>query len=603
MIFLNKFLNWFNQKSATIVLLIVMTYILGAQGDKHYKYTSHNKHKHEVGANITSDGSGYYAYLPQYFIYETDHFEFAHFIQNKYPKEKFFQGISPKNEKQFQDKYFIGTAICISPFFWINHQLTKLFGGDADGYSISYQFSIFAAALAFWLLGVLSLLSLLQKFQISRSAILIGIIGLTFGTNLNYYIVYDPSFSHVFTFGLVAFFLLKVKNYAENQTKKDLIWLFFLLGLITIVRPTNLLIVLFIPFFFNSLNQLWGYIKNIVSTQKWVLLMGVLIFGFLIFLQFWNIHSQHGIWQFNAYSTEEFDFLTNPKIPEVLFGFRKGLFVYSPFLLLIFPALWFLYRSNRFALLWFLIFTLIYTYVLASWWCWYYGGSLGMRAMIDIFPVLIIPIVFMIQRLNRLFKILIVVFTFLMIQYNLILNYQLVRSILHYADMNQARFEQVFLQKGARFEWVFHTKQPKFDIQDYQKVVSFKFEPTKKVWMLYSKNKSAKEFHGTLPSLFFKADSKSKNSKIAFQLNYLQKISSEKSVPKALLFGYRNEQREELCVDYIGIRVASLNTFYPIDARLTSKFKYSDFDSLEVIVENSDGNVKNPVCTIFAFKR
>jgi hypothetical protein len=117
MIFLNKFLNWFNQKSATIVLLIVMTYILGAQGDKHYKYTSHNKHKHEVGANITSDGSGYYAYLPQYFIYETDHFEFAHFIQNKYPKEKFFQGISPKNEKQFQDKYFIGTAICISPFF------------------------------------------------------------------------------------------------------------------------------------------------------------------------------------------------------------------------------------------------------------------------------------------------------------------------------------------------------------------------------------------------------------------------------------------------------------------------------------------------------
>jgi hypothetical protein len=94
------------------------------------------------------------------------------------------------------------------------------------------------------------------------------------------------------------------------------------------------------------------------------------------------------------------------------------------------------------------------------------------------------------------------------------------------------------LQKGARFEWVFHTKQPKFDIQDYQKVASFKFEPTKKVWMLYSKNKSAKEFHGTLPSLFFKADSKSKNSKIAFQLNYLQQISSEKSVPKALLFGY-----------------------------------------------------------------
>jgi hypothetical protein len=328
-----------------------------------------------------------------------------------------------------------------------------------------------------------------------------------------------------------------------------------------------------------------------------------LIFGFLIFLQFWNIHSQHGIWQFNAYSTEEFDFLTNPKIPEVLFGFRKGLFVYSPFLLLIFPALWFLYRSNRFALLWFLIFTLIYTYVLASWWCWYYGGSLGMRAMIDIFPVLIIPIVFMIQLLNRFFKLLIVVFTFLMIQYNLILNFQLVRSILHYADMNQARFEQIFLQQGARFEWVFHTKQPNFELKEYKKVASFKFEPTKKVWKPDSKINSAKEFHGTLPSLFITAESKTKDSRIAIQLNYFQQISSEKSIPKALLFGYRNEQREELCVDYIGTRVASLNKFYPIDARLISKFKYSDFDSLEVIVENGGGFVREPICKIFSFKK
>ena len=226
-----------------------------------------------------------------------------------------------------------------------------------------------------------------------------------------------------------------------------------------------------------------------------------------------------------------------------------------------------------------------------------------MRAMIDFFPVLIIPIVFMIQRLNRFFKLLIVVFTFLMIQYNLILNFQLVRSILHYADMNQARFEQIFLQQGARFEWVFHTKPPNFELKDYKKVESFKFEPTKKVWKLDSKINSAKEFHGTLPSLFLITDSKTKDSRIAIQLNYFQQISSEKSVPKALLFGYRNEQREELCVDYIGTRVASLNKFYPIDARLISKFKYSDFDSLEIIIENPDGIVKNSVCTIFTFKK
>lgn len=598
-----KFFDWFNHKSATVIILIALTYILGAQGDEYYKYTNHNQQRYEVTNNITSDGGGYYAYLPQYFIYKTEHFEFAHFIEKKYPGGKFFQGISPKKEKEFQDKYFIGTAICISPFFWINHQLTKVFGGEADGYSISYQFSVFAAALAFWLLGALSLLSLLQKFQIFRSAILIGIIGLTFGTNLNYYIVYDPSFSHVYTFGLVAFFLLKVKCYAENPSKKDLIWLFFLLGLITIIRPTNLMVVFIIPFFFQSFNQLWSQIKNIFSAQKLALLIGISIFCFLIFLQFWNIHSQHGIWQFNAYNTEGFDFLSNPKIPEVLFGFRKGLFIYSPFLLLIFPALWFLYRSNRFSFIWFMAFSLLYIYLLSSWWCWYYGGSMGMRAMIDVFPILIIPIIFLIQKLNRFFRALTIVFTILMIQFNLILNYQLLHSILHYADMNQARFGLVFLQKGARFEWVFHVTKPDFEVKNYNKIARFNFEPTNKTWLKVNGTNHSDEIVGMLPSLILDSnDFKNKDSQIAIQLRYFQKITSEKSVPKALLFGYRNEQRELLCVDYIGTRIASLNKFYPIDARLISKFNYGDFDSLEVIIENNDGNVKDLVCKLFKTK-
>jgi len=69
------------------------------------------------------------------------------------------------------------------------------------------------------------------------------------------------------------------------------------------------------------------------------------------------------------------------------------------------------------------------------------------------------------------------------------------------------------------------------------------------------------------------------------------------------MFGYRNEQRELLCVDYIGTRVASLNKFYSVDARLTSTSKYADFDSLEVMIENNDGIVKNPVCKIFSCKK
>ncbi len=34
---------------------------------------------------------------------------------------------------------------------------------------------------------------------------------------------------------------------------------------------------------------------------------------------------------------------------------------------------------------------LAYLYVVSSWWCWWYGGSLGQRELIDIYPVMAFP--------------------------------------------------------------------------------------------------------------------------------------------------------------------------------------------------------------------
>ena len=84
----NKVLNskWFIIGSFAVFL-----YILGHFADKYYGYTTKDK----TLTNICSDGCGYYAYLPQYFIYPKDkHFSFFEIVNKIHPERKIFSSLS-----------------------------------------------------------------------------------------------------------------------------------------------------------------------------------------------------------------------------------------------------------------------------------------------------------------------------------------------------------------------------------------------------------------------------------------------------------------------------------------------------------------------------
>lgn len=595
----SSFFGSFNNKSAFIFFVGFSLLFFLVNGNNRYKFDAF---QNSTNYCVKSDGGGYYAYLPQIFIYKTSNFEFTDKIEKKYRSGDFFQYFLPLKGKKKIDKYFIGTSVCIGPFFIVNHFLTSFFGGDADGYSWSYQFSVFLAAINFWLLGVISLHKLLHLYQVSNNAIIFSLVGLTFGTNLIQYILIFPSLSHIYSFGLISFFLLKLKIYISDNQKRNLIWLFALLGLITIIRPVNFLIILIIPFFFSSLSQFWQQLKFAFKYQFLTILFGLSIFLFFIFLQFLNIHSQLGFWGFNSYIDEGFDYITNPKIPEVLFGFRKGLFIYSPFLLLIFPGLFYIFKDKKNAFFWFLMFSLIYVYVISSWHCWYYGGFLGMRGLIDIIPILIFPIAILFDNAKIFSRIFLVIFSFVMIKFNFLLQEQYGKSIIDRKDMNKELFFQVFLQKGNRFSCIVDNKSPMFELKKYQLKSIFFFRSYKEEWTKVDKH-SNQIFKNGVNSLVFMPDSTFLQSNVAVQLNFLEKLNSERSAPKAQLFGYKNNEKEEISVDFFGSRIPSLNRFYPIDARLTSKLKYSNFDSLEVFLDNDKGKIKNLSCKIFVSKK
>ena len=79
--------------------------------------------------------------------------------------------------------------------------------------------------------------------------------------------------------------------------------------------------------------------------------------------------------------------LLHPHFVGVLFSVRKGLFFWTPLLLLAVAGLPFLRRRAPALLVPAVAYLAVITWVVASWSIWWYGGSFGMRALIDAMPV------------------------------------------------------------------------------------------------------------------------------------------------------------------------------------------------------------------------
>src|SRR6266851_4832334 len=102
---------------------------------------------------IRSDGVGYYAYLPQVLIRHDPHFrtlppEIARFG----PPASFGFAQIPGTER-YLDKYQIGEAVALLPFFGLAHVAAVVSGAPRTGFSAPYQVAVAAASVAFLLLG------------------------------------------------------------------------------------------------------------------------------------------------------------------------------------------------------------------------------------------------------------------------------------------------------------------------------------------------------------------------------------------------------------------------------------------------------------------
>lgn len=425
---------------------------------------------------IVADGIGYYDYLPSIFIHHD--FNRRNIDKNVHPEYyervvKLQNGYINYDDKFMINKYPCGTSILQAPFFFINYLFSAKDNTINDGYQLSYQRTVFYSALFYLFLALVFLRKTLQLYQVKKLTIVVVQLLLAIGTSITDYASKEASFSHVYSLFIISVFIYVVKSYFSEYNLRYFIWACLLLGIIFLLRNVNILIVLFVPFLAGSLPNLREGLRYIF-TRPIVLLKGLLVFFLISSIQFVLFFIQVGEFFVDTYQNENFNFL-DPHFIDILFSYRKGLFIYTPVLFIsLFGLVLFTVKRAYYLLFSWLFFFLFLTYVLSSWWAWYYGGSYGLRAYIEFYPIFFILLALLIDRSVLWVKTATILISLLTIPVNIIQSYQYKEYILHWSEMDKEKYWKVFLKPNANLGGVVWKRKYDYAQFNTQKVLSVK---------------------------------------------------------------------------------------------------------------------------------
>jgi hypothetical protein len=365
-----------------------------------------------------NDAKGYYAYLP-WLVHQYD--------------INFENGYSYPINQQRVLKYPYGTALCQLPFYiisqpFVSHSLNLEQLSRKEMAVICLSSSLYLA------LALMLLFKLLSLFFDDAKLKLLTVCIVYIATNLLYYTVIENVMSHVYSFFSITGFLYSIFSFYYHKQNKHLYWGLFFLFLIIALRPSNGIVALLILFF--TAYQL----KNF----KIVVFAVITIIGsYCIQVLLWKW--QCGQWIFSSYKGEGFNWM-QPQLIAVLFGFRKGLFIYTPILILAVVGLIVMYKKHKQLIVISTTVSLVFLYLIASWWHWPFGDSFGHRAFIDVYAFAGIGIAGLFSTLtSRIVKMSTLVFTLFCFVLNGIQTWQVRQGILALDYMNAKKYAYQFL--------------------------------------------------------------------------------------------------------------------------------------------------------------
>jgi hypothetical protein len=390
---------------------------------------------------IASDGKGHYDYLPYFFV------------DGYGANREFDNSIHIHYKNKFVNKYYAGTAISQLPFFTVAYLYCKISGDPLTGFSAPFQLAVSLSGLFYFFFALYFLHKILvQHFKFSSGTSALTLLVFSFGSTILYYTVMLPSFSHVYTFFWMAFFFWNVSKISRGQYSQ-LIFMYclFALSMVFVIRPVNIIVVLFIPVFFDSWTGMKTCFKSNFRFNRSHILIASVIALLPILVQCLAWYAQTGSFIIWSYKHEGFNW-TNPQFGNFLFSYRKGLFIYTPLLLIAFCGLFSMLKSNRWKFAWTAVSLFVIVYVLCSWWCWHYAGGFGMRPMTDFLIIFILLYAYLVQHLKSVVaKVGLSLIVALAIFLNLIFSYQFYTDVLNSFSMNKEKFWSVFLKTNKQY--------------------------------------------------------------------------------------------------------------------------------------------------------
>jgi hypothetical protein len=401
-------------------------------------------------AIIDGDSKGYYAFLPAIFIYGDPSMHFFNIPGNESITRYYHPRFRVETSSATVNKNYAGVAVMMAPFFITGHLLAESTGAETNGYSRPYMLMTLCAAIFYMLAGLYIISRLLRSYGVSRRTAAIVVLLLGAGTNLVYYTAIHSAMAHVYSFFAISAFCYFSRMYFLNHKSGDLILIGLFLGLIIIIRPVNIAILAAIPFLSGSVYCIRRAFYRIIGSPH-ILFISMILFVAVISIQAfvfnWQVN-EYFVW---SYGNESFLFL-EPHFFDILFSFRKGLFIYTPIMLFSIAGVFYLFRRSKFEGVTFLMFFVFITYILSSWWYWFYGDGFGLRAFIDFYPVLGIPLGVMLNSLRQDFlRAGIIIVMMLTIPLNLVQTYQYRYQIIHPVSMNAEKYRFVFLKTGDKY--------------------------------------------------------------------------------------------------------------------------------------------------------
>jgi len=384
-------------------------------------------------ATLSWDVSGYYMYLPAVFIYkDVRHCSFGQKILDKYHPTPDLQQVVPLVNGNVLMKYTMGEAIIQFPFFALAHcycLATRQF--PADGFSYPYQLGIGLGMLFCSIAGLYYLRKFLLHYftDVSVAACLLCI---ALASNYLNYAAIDGAMVHnaIFTGYAVCLYLSARLN--KKYRRADLVLFALVSGLILLIRPAEWGVFI-LPFFFRRDVLLRGF-------RRMALYLSCLATAFVPQVVYtWLVSGRPYV---DTYPNDGFDWF-HPHIWHCLFSYKAGWWVYSPVMVLCIAGFAFLYQVQHRLFYPSLIFFLVSADICFSWRVWWYGASLGQRALIDAYPVLAIPLAAAVQFLFKRVLTRIVFYIFLVscITYNLWLTAGSHKNgVIKNGEMNKAYF-------------------------------------------------------------------------------------------------------------------------------------------------------------------